>query len=56
MQLSVVFSLSPVLECFLGVYTLQVDFREVLYILLALATIGLITFAVVFEYAQSKLS
>lgn len=32
------------------------DFSEVLYILLALATIGLITFAVVFEYAQFKLS
>ena len=50
------YSFVLVLECFLGVYTLQVDFSEALYILLALAITGLVTFAVVFEYAQCKLS
>jgi len=33
-----------------------VDFSKILYILLTLTTIGLVTFTVIFEYVQSKLS
>lgn len=51
-----VVAIYAVLQCFLGVYTLGVEFAGVLYSILAVTTVGLIAFAINFEYVQSKLS